>query len=111
MQLACKHVLSSGGAMVPPLQIPASQLATANGSADSGVSGRESSQNGGHVQQPPVGWWEQTEDLDSWILQNLNDGPRRRRMVKILTEMAIGFQYPAYKVIKVLGDLNSENIR
>ncbi|KAL3135579.1 hypothetical protein ABBQ38_006059 [Trebouxia sp. C0009 RCD-2024] len=118
MQLACKHVLGalpstsngSGAAMIPPLQIPASQSAAAGGSADSDVSGRDSSQNGGHGQEPQLEWWQQRDDLDDWMLQNLNDGPRRLRMVEALVRMATPFRYPAFKLIKVLGDLNSENV-
>lgn len=118
MQLACKHILSalpstsngSGVAMLSPLQIPAPQSATASGSAESSSSGRDLSQNGGHVQEPQRKWWQQRDDLDDWMLQNLNDGPRRLRMVEALVKMATPFQYAAFKLIKTLGNLNSENV-
>lgn len=118
MQLACKHVLNalftssngSGGSTVPALTIPASQSATANASADPSFTGRESSHNGGHVQQHQPDWLQQTDDLDTWILQNIADRARRVKMVQALKDMAAPFKYGASKVIKALGNLNSENV-
>lgn len=119
MQLACKHVLdgisnnrNNGpvGATTPSLQIPASQAATATAPMDSGFQARESPQDGGHVHEPKPEWLQQRDSLDPWILENLNDGPRRLRMVKMLTNMAAPFRYGASKVIKTLGNLNSENV-
>ena len=116
MQLACKHVLSavsdsnqngSAGSAAPPLQIPASQSATGDLSIDSNS---EALQNRGQVHEPQPEWLQQRDSLDSWILENLNDGPRRLRMVKMLVNMAAPFRYGASKVIKALGNLNSENV-
>lgn len=77
---------------------------------DSSLQARESLQDGGQMQDPQPEWLQQRDDLDPWILENLNDGPRRLRMVKMLTNMAAPFRYGASKVIKTLGNLNSENV-
>lgn len=116
MQLACKHVLSAvsgsdgnnvAGSTAPPLQIPASQSATASPSIDSSF---QAPQNGGQVPESQPEWLQQRDSLDTWILENLNDGPRRLKMVHTLVKMAAPFRYGASKVIKALGNLNSENV-
>ena len=116
MQLACKHVLSavssrdqngSAGSAATPLQLPALESATASVSTDSSW---QASQDGGQVQEPHPEWLQQRDGLDSWILENLNDGPRRLRMVNMLVRMAAPFRYGASKVVKALGNLNSENV-
>lgn len=117
MQLACKHILSAvscsdkngsaGSAAPPSLQIPSSQSATADVPTDLSC---QASQDGGQVRAPPPEWLQQRDSLDSWILENLNDGPRRLKMVHMLVKMAAPFRYGASKVIKALGNLNSENV-
>ena len=119
MQLACKHVLnavsgsSNNGSVrstAPPLQIPASQSATASASMDSTFPARQSSQDGAYLHEPQPDWLQQRDTLDSWILENLNDRHRRLRMNKTLVQMAAPFRYGASKIVKALGDLRSENV-
>lgn len=113
MQLACKHTLENlltqpEDAPMPqaaPLQMPAALTATPAHALQGGknVAGADTDE------QLPA-WLQQNKDLDSWILQNLNDGPRRLKLVKALTRMALPFQYPNSTVMHALGDMNSENV-
>ena len=117
MQLACKHILSAvscsdkngsaGSAAPPALQLSASQSAAAGVPTDSSL---QASESGGQVHAPQPEWLQHRDSLDSWILENLNDGPRRLKMVHMLVKMAAPFRYGASKVIKALGNLNSENV-
>jgi len=115
MQLACRRVLapvlstSSEVAAKPdpePLQMAQSQTATAT--EESKVNGVPSNGDKADAHQPE--WLQDRGDLDSWILKNLNDGQRRLKMVKDLTNLALPFQYGASKVMQALGDLYSENV-
>ena len=119
MQLACRHVLnaasssgSNGTTQPAVLQMPAAQSAAPSTIDELSPDGQpaDTLQNGGSLQESQPAWLQNADDLDSWILENLNDGPRRLRMVKILTQMAAPFRYGASKVLQALGDLNSENV-
>lgn len=121
MQLACRHVLdavsnrSDNGSIdstSAALQLPASQsiAATVCDEPMPQATAVDSSHNGSQGQEDQPAWLQQRDDLDEWILENLNDGPRRLRMVQTLTRMATPFRYGASKVLQALGDLNSENV-
>ena len=103
MQLACMHVLkdvlanSEDTSMLSPLQLPTPTSAQPNGAS----------------QARPVPDWmqqQQQDKLDAWILQNLNNGKRRLKLVQALTNMALPFQYANSKVMQALGDMYSENV-
>ena len=121
MQLACRHVLdavssrSNGGSTnstSAALQMPASQSIAANVGDEPVPKANpgDSSHNGTLRQEDQPAWLQQRDDLDTWILENLNDGPRRLKMVQTLTRLATPFRYGASKVLQALGDLNSENV-
>lgn len=119
MQLACKHVLEpvltadDEEATTPspaPLQMADSQTppTAATGEAN-GTSSNGATSNGPHFKDHQE-WSQDRGGLDKWILTNLNDGQRRLKMVKALTNLAKPFQYGASTVKQALGDLYSENV-
>ena len=124
MQPACRHVLEpvltahDDEATTPspaPLQMAESQTprntatGEANGTSSHGMSSNGTSSNGAQPQDHQV-WSQDRGGLDKWILTNLNDGQRRLKMVKALTNLAKPFQYGASTVMQALGDLYSENV-
>ena len=119
MQLACKHVLEpvltadDEEATTPspaPLQMAESQRPpTAATGETSGPSSNGTSSNGAQSKDHQE-WSQDRGGLDKWILTNLNDGQRRLKMVKALTNLAKPFQYGASTVMQALGDLYSENV-
>ena len=119
MQLACKHVLEpvltadDEEATTPspaPLQMADSQTPpiAATGEAN-GTSSNGATSNGAQFKDHQE-WSQDRGGLDKWILTNLNDGQRRLKMVKALTNLAKPFQYGASTVKQALGDLYSENV-
>ena len=119
MQLACKHVLEpvltadDEEATTPspaPLQMADSQTppTAATGEAN-GTSSNGATSNGAQSKDHQQ-WSQDRVGLDKWILTNLNDGQRRLKMVKALTNLAKPFQYGASTVKQALGDLYSENV-
>ncbi len=119
MQLACKHVLEpvltadDEEATTPspaPLQMADSQTppTAATGEAN-GTSSNGATSNGAQFKDHQE-WSQDRGGLDKWILTNLNDGQRRLKMVKALTNLAKPFQYGASTVKQALGDLYSENV-
>ncbi|DBB14910.1 TPA: hypothetical protein ACH3X3_004508 [Trebouxia sp. C0006] len=119
MQLACKHVLEpvltadDEEATTPspaPLQMADSQTppTAATGEAN-GTSSNGATSNGAQFKDHQE-WSQDRGGLDKWILTNLNDGQRRLKMVKALTNLAKPFQYGASTVKQALGDLYFENV-
>jgi len=119
MQLACRHVLEpvltadDEEATTPspaPWQMTESQTppTAATGEAN-GTSSNGTSSNGAQSKDHQQ-WSQDRVGLDKWILTNLNDGQRRLKMVKALTNLAKPFQYGASTVKQALGDLYSENV-
>lgn len=117
MQLACRHVLKpvltadSEEATTPtpaPLQMAESQTPPTTGEANGSLS-NGTSPNGAQSKDHQE-WSQDRGGLDKWILTNLNDGQRRLKMVKALTNLAKPFQYGASTVMQALGDLYSENV-
>ncbi len=120
MQLACKHVLepvlTAGDeeATTPspaPLQMAESQTppTAATTREANGTSSNGATSNGAQSKDHQE-WSQDRGGLDKWILTNLNDGQRRLKMVKALTNLAKPFQYGASTVMQALGDLYSENV-
>ncbi len=121
-QLACRHVLEpvltavDDEATTPspaPLQMTESQTppttaahGEANGTSSNGTSSNGTSSNGAQSKDHQE-WSQDRGGLDKWILTNLNDGQRRLKMVKALTNLAKPFQYGASTVMQALGDLYS----
>ena len=110
MQLACRQVLepvlsaSNDSSMQwspGPMQlsshtaVPTSDFENANGVS-----------NGSQANE----LIQESDSLDSWVLNNLSDRKRRLRLVQALTRMARPFQYERSEVIQTLGDLHSENV-
>ena len=119
MQLACKHVLEpvlkadteeATTATPAPLQMAESQTPSTTATGDTnGTSSNGATSNGAQCKDSQE-WSQDRGGLDKWILTNLNDGQRRLKMVKALTNLAKPFQYGASTVMQALGDLYSENV-
>lgn len=109
MQLACMHVLQDVAstsehaetAQLAPLQLP--QASTIS-------SARARSNGDTEMTDPLPDWLQQKDKLDDWMMQNLNNGKRRLKLVQALTNMAVPFQYAQSKVMQALGDMFSENV-
>ena len=117
MQLACKQVLdpvlSASGPDSPmpsaePLEMAPSLTVASNAREEGNVNAALSNSSQGQEHQPE--WLQERGELDGWILQNLNDGQRRLKMVKALTKLALPFRYGASNIMQALGDLYFENV-
>ena len=58
-----------------------------------------------------AGWDEASEDeLDAWILENLDDNAKRGSIVDGLTAIARPFGWESSKVMRTLGDRYAANV-
>lgn len=106
MQLACMHVLedalseSKDTCTLDGLPMPTRSVLT----------DPDAHSNGSTATDTTPGWLQRQDELDEWVLQNLKDGERRLQLVKVLTQMALPFQYGSSRVVQALGDMYSENV-
>jgi len=119
MQLACKHVLKpvltadNEEASTPtpaPLKMVEYQTPTTAATGEANLTSSNGTSSNGAQSKDHQEWSQDRGGLDKWILTNLNDGQRRLKMVKALTNLAKPFQYGASTVMQALGDLYSENV-